>query len=114
MTIKDNLEDDIKDGLYTGIMSSGIAAYIYGLEPRLNILDRLSVPTWAYIGATTAIGTTIAQILVDDNEPFISALFSAGFTVFANYAANSPVTPAIVAAVAAPTAVTRQLYKNKN
>ena len=111
--MKDNLQEDVKDGIYTGLIASALAAYVYGLSSRVNILSYGSMPNWAYIGLATTVGTTISQILVDADEPLLSAAASAAISVGANYLVDSPVSPLIVGVVSGPPALVRQLNKKK-
>lgn len=107
-------EDDIKDGIYTGLVASAVAAYFYGLSPTVNIRNYVFMPTWAYIGVATTVGTTVSQVFVDSDEPLLAAATSGLFTVGANILVDSPVAPVVAASVAAPTAYMRQYNKNKN
>jgi hypothetical protein len=112
--MKENYSEDIKDGVYTGLIAAAVAAYYYGFSENVQILSSATVPTFAYIGLSTAVGTTVSQVFVDADEPLLAATVSAICSIGANEIANSPVSPIIVAGVAAPTAFLRQVNKNKN
>lgn len=109
MTI--NWEEDLKDGIYTGFVAGAIAAYFYGFKPTVNLRNYVSLPTWAYIGVVTSIGTTVSQVFVDADEPLLAAATSGVFTIGANYLAESPVPPVVAATVSAPSAYLRQYNK---
>jgi hypothetical protein len=104
-------EEDLKDGIYTGLVASAVGAYFYGLKQTVNLQNYVSLPTWVYIGLVTSLGTTISQVFVDADEPLLAAATSGAFTIGANAIVYSPVTPVVAATVSAPAAYLRQYNK---
>lgn len=110
--MKSDFTEDIKEGIYVGGIAGAAASLYYGIDKSVFFLQRYQLPVYQYIGMASGIGTMLTNIFIEEDGSFAAAVVSGFLTIAANKMVDSPVTPLIVATVAAPAHLLRQKIKN--